>query len=62
MPRSGSGDPPRADRPDACATFLAHFLILLAAWVLAIVFGIMAALAANKGEFYTYPLSIKFLR
>ncbi len=41
--------------------FLIGFLILLAAWVLAIVFGIMAAIAANKGEFYTYPLSIKFV-
>ena len=37
------------------------FLVILAAWVLAIVFGIMAALAANKGEFYTYPLAIKFV-
>ena len=37
------------------------FLILAAAWVLAIVFGIMAALAANRGEYYTYPLSIKFV-
>lgn len=37
------------------------FLVILAAWVLAIVFGIMAALAANRGEFYTYPLAIKFV-
>lgn len=37
------------------------FLILAAAWVLTIVFGIMAALAANRGEYYTYPLSIKFV-
>jgi uncharacterized Tic20 family protein len=35
-------------------------LILLAAWVLAIVFGIMAAVAANEGRRYTYPLSIPF--
>ncbi|MCS0499249.1 DUF4870 domain-containing protein [Protaetiibacter mangrovi] len=37
------------------------FLVLLAAWVLSIIFGIMAAIAANKGEFYTYPMSIKFV-
>lgn len=37
------------------------FLVLAAAWVLAIVFGIMAALAANRGAYYTYPLSIKFV-
>ncbi|TFC93461.1 DUF4870 domain-containing protein [Cryobacterium sinapicolor] len=37
------------------------FLLLAAAWVLAIVFGIMAALAANRGEYYTYPLTIKFV-
>jgi uncharacterized Tic20 family protein len=37
------------------------FLILAAASVLAIVFSIMAALAANRGEYYTYPLTIKFV-
>ncbi|TFC96703.1 MULTISPECIES: DUF4870 domain-containing protein [Cryobacterium] len=37
------------------------FLILTAASVLAIVFSIMAALAANRGEYYTYPLTIKFV-
>ncbi|MBG6058310.1 putative Tic20 family protein [Cryobacterium sp. MP_M5] len=40
---------------------LVGFLILFAAWILTIVFGIMAALAANKGEYYTYPLTIKFI-
>ena len=35
--------------------------VLLAAWVLSIVFGIIAALAANKGQGYVYPLSIKFV-
>lgn len=41
--------------------FIVGLLVLLAAWVLSIVFGIMAALAANRGEMYTYPLSIKFI-
>ena len=36
-------------------------LILLAAWVLSIVFGIMAAIAANSGQPYQYPLAIKFV-
>lgn len=36
-------------------------LILLAAWIIGIVFSIIAAIAANKGEWYTYPLTIKFL-
>ena len=37
------------------------FLILAAVWVLNIIFSILAAVAANKGEWYTYPLTIKFL-
>ncbi|MBC7441147.1 MAG: DUF4870 domain-containing protein [Ramlibacter sp.] len=40
---------------------LVGFLIIIAAAILNIVFGIMAALAANKGQSYTYPLSIKFV-
>jgi len=36
-------------------------LVLLAVEVLVIIFSIMAAIAANKGESYTYPLSIKFV-
>jgi uncharacterized Tic20 family protein len=36
-------------------------LVVLAAAVVSIIFGIMAAIAANKGEFYTYPMAIKFV-
>lgn len=36
-------------------------LILLAVWVVDIVFSIIAALAANKGQYYTYPVAIKFV-
>ncbi|TFD44202.1 DUF4870 domain-containing protein [Cryobacterium sp. TMT1-2-1] len=43
------------------AILLIGFLILGAAWILAIVFGIMAAMAANTGRYYTYPLTIKFV-
>lgn len=41
--------------------FIIGLFILLAAWILSIVFGIMAALAANKGQPYVYPLAIKFV-
>jgi len=30
--------------------------------IAAIVFGIMAAVAANKGEWYKYPVSIRFIK
>ncbi|WP_315552007.1 DUF4870 domain-containing protein [Microbacterium aurum] len=35
--------------------------IVAAAYVLRIVFSIIAAVKANKGEWYTYPLAIKFV-
>ncbi|GAA0416356.1 MULTISPECIES: DUF4870 domain-containing protein [Leifsonia] len=35
--------------------------ILLAVWVVNIVFSIIAALKANRGEYYTYPIAIKFV-
>lgn len=37
------------------------WFILLAVWVLTIVFGIIAAVAANQGRYYTYPIAIKFV-
>jgi uncharacterized Tic20 family protein len=37
-------------------------LITAAIYVVVIVFSIIAALAANRGERYTYPLSIPFLK
>ncbi len=36
--------------------------ILLAAWVASIIFSILAAVAANNGQYYTYPLSIPFVK
>ena len=39
---------------------LIGFLILIAAVVANVVFSILAAIAANRGESYIYPLSIKF--
>jgi uncharacterized protein len=40
---------------------LIGIFILLAVWVLTLVFGILAAVAANQGRYYTYPLSIRFV-
>jgi uncharacterized protein len=36
--------------------------VILAAFVLNIVFGILAALAANRGEFYRIPVAIEFVK
>ena len=36
--------------------------VILAAFVLNIVFGIVAAMAANRGEFYKYPIAIEFVK
>ncbi|UFS60749.1 DUF4870 domain-containing protein [Subtercola endophyticus] len=38
--------------------------ILIAAWIIDIIFSIIAALAANKGELYTYPkwCAIQFVK
>lgn len=37
-------------------------LVLLAAAIVAIVFSILAAVAANKGQWYKYPLTIEFVK
>ena len=35
--------------------------VIAAAFILNIVFGILAAMAANRGEFYKYPIAIEFV-
>ena len=42
-------------------SFWIGLIILLAVWVLNIVFSIIAAIKANQGQFYTYPIAIKFV-
>ena len=37
------------------------FIVIIAARVVSIVFGIIAAVKANKGEYYQYPIAIKFV-
>ena len=38
------------------------FLIIFAVGILILIFCIMAAMAANNGQSYTYPLSIRFVQ
>jgi uncharacterized Tic20 family protein len=40
---------------------LIGFLTWFVVWVAALVFGIMATLAANRGEWYRYPISIRMV-
>ena len=40
---------------------LIGFLLIIVVWILAIVWGIQAAMAANRGEWYRYPVSIRFV-
>ncbi|WP_395640124.1 DUF4870 domain-containing protein [Pseudolysinimonas sp.] len=37
-------------------------VILVAAWALSVVFGILAARATNEGAYYRYPFAIDFVR
>jgi len=37
-------------------------IIVLLVWLAAIVFGILAAVAANKGEAYRYPFAIRLIK
>lgn len=39
---------------------LIGLFVVIAVAILSLVFSIIAAVKANQGEFYTYPLSIKF--
>ncbi|MBK4346593.1 DUF4870 domain-containing protein [Lacisediminihabitans changchengi] len=42
--------------------FIVGLLVLLAVAALNIVFSVIAAVAANTGEHYEYPLAIRFIR
>jgi len=41
---------------------LVGYLVLLTAGILQVIFGIVAAVAANRGEFYRIPIAIDFVR
>ena len=55
--------PERAERVEHQATRLIgiSFFILAAVWALTIIFSIIAAVKANQGQWYKYPLSIPFV-
>ena len=44
------------------AALVIGIFILLAAWLLAIVFGIQGAIAANRGELYRYPFNWRVIK
>ena len=37
-------------------------LIIAAAWIATLVFGILAAVAASSGQFYRYPVTIRLIK
>lgn len=41
---------------------LVGFLTGLAVWLMAIIFPIIGGIKANNGEFFEYPLTIKFIK
>lgn len=41
---------------------LVGFLVLAAVYVVKIVFSIVAAIKANQGQWYTYPVAVPFLK
>jgi uncharacterized Tic20 family protein len=42
--------------------FLVGIFIIIAAWIMGIIFGIMGSIAASKGQNYRYPLNIRFIK
>lgn len=44
------------------AVFIIGFFLAFAIGILVLALGVMAALAASRGEYYTYPLAITFVR
>jgi uncharacterized Tic20 family protein len=41
---------------------LIGFVLIFVVWIASLVFGIIAAMAANKGEAYRYPVSIRLIK
>ena len=37
-------------------------LVIFAAWILSIIFGIQGAMKANKGESYRYPFNVRLIK
>ncbi|NYI41060.1 DUF4870 domain-containing protein [Demequina lutea] len=41
---------------------LIGILVILAAWIMSIIFGIQGAMKSNKGESYRYPFSLRLIK
>jgi uncharacterized Tic20 family protein len=48
--------------PPGLALFFVGYFVILATNILRLVFGIIAAVAASKGQFYRYPIAIRFVK
>ena len=48
--------------PPSIGLFLVGYVLVLLVRVVAAVFGIVASVAANRGQFYPYPLAIRFVK
>lgn len=46
----------------AFITFGLTFLLPMLVWVAGVIFGILGAMAANKGELYRYPVSLRLVK
>lgn len=46
----------------SCVTFGLSSLLPLVIWVFQLIFGIIAGTKANAGEYYRYPITIRFIQ
>ncbi|MGB7156519.1 MAG: DUF4870 domain-containing protein [Tepidisphaeraceae bacterium] len=44
------------------ACLIIGYLLIMAVWVVSIIFAIMGTIAANKGVAYRYPINIRFIK
>ena len=48
--------------PPGLALFFVGYALIFASNILRLIFGIIAAVAAGKGQFYRYPIAIRFVK
>jgi uncharacterized Tic20 family protein len=48
--------------PPGLALFFVGYFVVFASNILRLIFGIIAAVAAGKGQFYRYPIAIRFVK
>ncbi len=54
--------PATSGPPPGLALFFVGYALILVSNIVRLVFGIIAAVAANKGNFYRYPIAIRFVK